>query len=63
LKKGDDIEALEAERVKEQEKIDNAVPLTEEEQQEKQSLVGQGFENWTRKDFLAFVKACERHGR
>lgn len=22
-----------------------------------------GFSNWTKKDFLAFVKGCERYGR
>jgi len=25
--------------------------------------ISQGFEDWTRRDFQAFVKACERYGR
>lgn len=55
-------EELEAERVAEQEKIDNAVPLTEEEQAEKEALSSTGFENWSRRDYQQFVRALENHG-
>ncbi|KAJ2998923.1 hypothetical protein HDV02_003898 [Globomyces sp. JEL0801] len=42
--------------------IDNAVPLTEEEIAEKELLSTQGFENWNKRDFNAFIKAQEKHG-
>eukprot|EP00967_Tisochrysis_lutea_P064284 scaffold83210_cov27-Tisochrysis_lutea.AAC.2 len=38
-------------------------PLTPEEEEEKQELLREGFSTWNKKDFNAFVKACERHGR
>ncbi|KAI8055731.1 SMARCA1 protein [Syncephalis plumigaleata] len=60
---GPDEETREKERAEEQEKVDHAEPLTEEEQAEKERLLEQGFEDWNRRDFNAFVKACERHGR
>jgi SWI/SNF-related matrix-associated actin-dependent regulator of chromatin subfamily A member 5 len=37
--------------------------LTDEEQVEKDKLLGVGFATWTKRDFRAFVNACERHGR
>ena len=55
-------EELEAERETEQKKIDEAVPLTEEEQTEKEQLISEGFENWSRRDFQQFIKALESHG-
>lgn len=30
---------------------------------EKETLISRGFVNWTKKDFLAFTKACEYYGR
>ncbi|WFD06104.1 hypothetical protein MVES1_001445 [Malassezia vespertilionis] len=56
-------EAGEAERAREQKIVDEAVPLTEEEQAEKESLVPHGFADWNRRDYQQFVKGCERHGR
>ncbi|KZV70252.1 hypothetical protein PENSPDRAFT_743561 [Peniophora sp. CONT] len=53
---------LEEERKAEQEFIDNAEPLTEEELAEKDTLTAQGFESWSRRDFQQFVKALEAHG-
>ncbi|KAG0228793.1 hypothetical protein BGW42_001990 [Actinomortierella wolfii] len=47
----------------EQAKVDTAEPLTEEEITEKEELQQQGFENWNRRDFQAFCRACEKHGR
>lgn len=46
-----------------QEAIDNAEPLTAEEEKEKESLLEEGFGNWLKRDFLAFIRGCERHGR
>lgn len=37
--------------------------LTEEEESAKEKMLQQGFSNWNRKDFMQFIKACERHGR
>lgn len=55
-------EELEAERLAEQKLIDEAEPLTEEEQAEKEQLISEGFENWSKRDFQQFVKALESHG-
>ncbi|GAA5925972.1 hypothetical protein JCM3775_005165 [Rhodotorula graminis] len=56
-------EELEQERVAEQEAIDNAEPLTEEETKEKEELVGQGFGNWAKREFLNFIRGIENYGR
>lgn len=37
--------------------------LTDKQLQEKEKLIKQGFYNWTKKEFLAFCKACEYYGR
>ncbi|KLO15808.1 SNF2 family DNA-dependent ATPase [Schizopora paradoxa] len=55
-------EELETEREAEQKKIDEAEPLTEEELAEKETLISQGFENWSRRDFQQFVRALETYG-
>ncbi|XP_075972859.1 nucleosome-remodeling ATPase imitation SWI isoform X1 [Anticarsia gemmatalis] len=47
----------------EQRKIDDAEALTEEEVQEKETLLTQGFTNWTKRDFNQFIKANEKYGR
>nr|CAI5828700.1 unnamed protein product [Callosobruchus analis] len=47
----------------EQRKIDESEPLTEEEQQEKENLLTQGFTNWSKRDFNQFIKANEKYGR
>jgi SWI/SNF-related matrix-associated actin-dependent regulator of chromatin subfamily A member 5 len=51
----------EADRKAEQEKINVAIPLTDEEIQEKEDLMKQGFENWNKRDFTQFIKACEKY--
>jgi len=38
-------------------------PLTEEEQEEKEQLLEEGFSTWTRRDFNTFIRACEKYGR
>ncbi|KAI7863815.1 SNF2 family N-terminal domain-containing protein [Spinellus fusiger] len=55
--------SLEKERAEEQRKIDQAVQLTEEEEEERKELYQKGFSNWSKKDFGNFVNACARHGR
>lgn len=47
----------------EQEEIDNAVPLTEAEEEEKKHLATLGFGNWSRRDFFQFIQANVKHGR
>lgn len=39
-----------------------AEPLTEEELAEKEELMQQGFEDWSRRDFQQFVRALETYG-
>ncbi|ORX87384.1 hypothetical protein BCR32DRAFT_260626 [Anaeromyces robustus] len=53
----------EKEREEEQRKIDEALPLTEEEIAEKEKLLEQGFEKWGKRDFTTFIKANEKYGR
>lgn len=55
-------EAAKAQR-EEQRKIDEADALTEDEVLEKESLLQQGFTNWTKRDFNQFIKANEKYGR
>lgn len=59
----DEDEKQKEERESEQLKIDESEPLNEEENAEKERLYSKGFSDWTKKDFLAFTKACERYGR
>ena len=47
----------------EQKKIDTAKELSEEEKAEKEALLKQGLDSWSRRDFSQFIKANERHGR
>lgn len=37
--------------------------LTQAEQEEKEKLLSQGFGNWNKRDFQAFLRAIEKHGR
>ncbi|CAL1693811.1 unnamed protein product [Somion occarium] len=55
-------EKLEEERKAAQELIDNAEPLTEQELADKERLIAQGFEDWSRRDFQQFVRALETYG-
>jgi len=55
-------EDLEKERQAAQEIIDNSEPLTEEEQAEKEALIKQGFESWSKRDFQQFIRALESYG-
>jgi SWI/SNF-related matrix-associated actin-dependent regulator of chromatin subfamily A member 5 len=53
----------EAERALDQQEIDNATPLTEEELEEKQRLSLQGFGDWNRRDFQQFINGSAKYGR
>ncbi|KAF7726770.1 hypothetical protein EC973_008458 [Apophysomyces ossiformis] len=55
--------ALEKERAEEQRKIEEAMPLTDEEEEERKTLFTMGFSNWSKKDFGNFVNACAKYGR
>ncbi|KAF8167097.1 P-loop containing nucleoside triphosphate hydrolase protein [Crassisporium funariophilum] len=55
-------ELLEEERVEAQRFIDEAEPLDPEDVQLKDSLIEQGFPEWSRRDFQQLVKALEAHG-
>lgn len=39
-----------------------ATPLTDAEREEKEELITQGFEDWSRRDFQQFVRALESYG-
>uniref|UniRef100_S4RSL5 SNF2 related chromatin remodeling ATPase 1 n=1 Tax=Petromyzon marinus TaxID=7757 RepID=S4RSL5_PETMA len=47
----------------EQGKIDTAESLNEEELEEKEKLLTQGFTDWSKRDFNQFIKANEKWGR
>jgi hypothetical protein len=51
------------ESTSEKKEDDDFGDLTAEEQAEKEKLLKQGFADWTRKDFNAFIKGCEKFGR
>ncbi len=51
-------------RRKEQQKlIDDAVPLTPEEDEQKKSMISEGFGEWSRRDFTNFIHLAARYGR
>jgi SWI/SNF-related matrix-associated actin-dependent regulator of chromatin subfamily A member 5 len=53
----------ERERQKEQQKVNDAVALTEQEMEERDELLNQGFKDWSKREFAQFVKAAEKYGR
>jgi SWI/SNF-related matrix-associated actin-dependent regulator of chromatin subfamily A member 5 len=59
----EDIEAREADQELAQKEIDNAEPLTEEEQAEKERLSDKGFGDWMKRDFTHFLTASAKFGR
>jgi SWI/SNF-related matrix-associated actin-dependent regulator of chromatin subfamily A member 5 len=59
----DTLEEREAERALDQQEIDNATPLTEEEREEKEKLSLQGFGDWNKRDFQQFVNGSGKYGR
>lgn len=59
----DNLAERETDREAEQRIIDEAVPLTEEEQAEKAELAKNGFEEWNRRDFQQFINGSNLYGR
>lgn len=59
----DTLAEREADREREQKIIDEAVPLNEEEQTEKEELAQEGFETWNRRDFQQFINGSSTYGR
>lgn len=59
----EELSEREAERDLEQREIDNAVPLTEEEQAEKARMSEEGFAHWNRRDFQQFINGSAKFGR
>lgn len=52
------------ERLKlEQKKIQEAVPLNEEELERKERLLLESFASWSRRDFTNYIHACAKYGR
>lgn len=47
----------------EQMKIDQAEDFTEDDESKKQELISQAFTTWNKRDFIAFINACAKHGR
>ena len=47
----------------EQRKIDDAEELTEDEVEEKDELLQEGFTNWSKRDFNQFIRLHEKYGR
>lgn len=50
-------------QMEEQDKIDNSRPLTDEESVERDELLSEGFVNWTKRDYIQFVRMNEKFGR
>ncbi|KAJ9109046.1 hypothetical protein QFC21_000372 [Naganishia friedmannii] len=50
-------------QAEEQELIDTAEPLTEEEKADKEEAIQEGFPNWSRREHQRFVLASAEHGR
>jgi len=53
----------EEERDLEQREIDDATPLTEAEQADKERMSQQGFGDWNRRDFQQFINGSAKYGR
>ncbi|KAL8824286.1 MAG: hypothetical protein Q9191_005160 [Dirinaria sp. TL-2023a] len=58
-----DEDEKESERALEQREIDDATPLTEEEQEQKAKMSEQGFVYWNRRDFQQFINGSAKYGR
>lgn len=52
-----------AERDAMQAAINSAQPLTSSERRRRDAMLHEGFDDWNRKDFQAFCRACEKYGR
>ena len=59
----EELSEREAERDLEQQEIDNAVPLTEDDQTKKAKMSEEGFSTWNRRDFQQFINGSAKFGR
>jgi SWI/SNF-related matrix-associated actin-dependent regulator of chromatin subfamily A member 5 len=59
----EELEVREADQQLQQQEIDNAEPLTEEEQAEKERLINKGFPEWNKRDFQQFLNGSAKYGR
>lgn len=59
----EELSEREAERDLEQQEIDNAAPLTEDEQAKKAKMSEEGFSTWNRRDFQQFINGSAKFGR
>ncbi|KAL3446648.1 SNF2 family N-terminal domain-containing protein [Aspergillus insuetus] len=59
----EELSEREAERDLEQQEIDNAVPLTEQEVIDKTRMSEEGFSHWNRRDFQQFINGSAKFGR
>ncbi|KAF1808678.1 putative SNF2 family helicase/ATPase [Eremomyces bilateralis CBS 781.70] len=59
----EELESRQAEQELEQQEIDNAEPLTEDEKAEKERLSQMGFVDWNRRDFQQFINGSAKYGR
>ena len=57
------LEQRQEDQALEQKMIDEAEPLTEEEQQEKEQLSNEGFPDWNKRDFQQFINGSAKYGR
>ncbi|KDR72000.1 hypothetical protein GALMADRAFT_253304 [Galerina marginata CBS 339.88] len=55
-------EVLEQERIAAQEFIDNAEPLDDDDLEQKEEYIKQGFPDWSRRDFQQLIRALETYG-
>lgn len=56
-------ETKESKRKKENQIIENAVPLTAEEIEEKEEIIRNGFSNWSKRDLTNFIHQAAKYGR
>ncbi|KAF1354701.1 SNF2 family helicase/ATPase [Delphinella strobiligena] len=59
----EDLEQRTQDQELEQQAIDNAEPLTEAEQEEKEKLAQDGFGEWNKRDFQQFINGSAKYGR
>ncbi|KAF2718742.1 putative SNF2 family helicase/ATPase [Polychaeton citri CBS 116435] len=59
----EDLEQRQQDQEIEQKMIDEAEPLTEDEQAEKEQLQSEGFGDWNKRDFQQFINGSAKYGR
>lgn len=60
---GKSLEVLQNKAKFEQLQVDNAEPLTEEQEKIKENYIEEGFGNWSRREFNYFIQLSGRYGR